>query len=137
MDFPSYTHLIGQGDAITSLSPLGTTIQVSGSFPASNPMIQFGSSSGCCTAISVENLTLDGAAATGVSGIVNQYAGDLSYVDHVGLYRILGTGLSVFGSANKSGPYSNITFDLGGNSGTNSTTCASITVWRPRVVSTV
>ena len=84
-------------------------------------MIQFGSSSGCCTAISVENLTLDGTA-TGVSGIVNQYAGDLSYVDHIGLYRILGTGLSVFGSANRSGPYSNITFDLGGNSGTNSTT---------------
>jgi hypothetical protein len=123
---PSYTHLIGQGDAITSVSPLGTTIQVSGTFSGSSSMIQFGSSSGCCTAISVENLTLDGKAKTGVSGIVNQYAGDLSYVDHVGLYRILGTGLSVSGSANKSGPYSNITFDLGGNSGTNSTTCASI-----------
>jgi hypothetical protein len=94
-----YTHLIGQGDAITSVSPLGTTIQVSGTFSGSSSMIQFGSSSGCCTAISVENLTLDGKAKTGVSGIVNQYAGDLSYVDHVGLYRILGTGLSVSGSA--------------------------------------
>jgi len=124
---PSYTHLIGQGDAITPNGfTLGTTIQASGTFPASSAMIQFGSSSGCCTAISVENLTLDGTGATVVSGIVNQYAGDLSYVDHVGLYRILGTGLSVFGSANKSGPYSNITFDLGGNSGTSSTICASI-----------
>jgi hypothetical protein len=124
---PSNTHLIGQGDAITpNGSTLGTAIQASGTFPVSSAMIQFGSSSGCCTAISVENLTLDGTGATVVSGIVNQYAGDLSYVDHVGLYRILGTGLSVFGSANKSGPYSNITFDLGGNSGTSSTICASI-----------
>ena len=67
---PSNTHLIGQGDAITPNGfTLGTTIQVSGSFPASNPMIQFGSSTGCCTAISVENLTLDGTGGIPVSGI--------------------------------------------------------------------
>jgi hypothetical protein len=55
---PSYTHLIGQGDAITPNGfTLGTTIQASGTFPASSAMIQLGSSSGCCTAISVENLT--------------------------------------------------------------------------------
>jgi hypothetical protein len=36
---------------------------------------------------------------------------------HVGLYRILGTGLSISGQASDSGPYSNITFDLSGISG--------------------
>ena len=34
-----------------------------------------------------------------------------SYVDHVSLYRISGIGLSVNGTANDSGPYSEITFD--------------------------
>ena len=34
-----------------------------------------------------------------------------SYVDHVSLYRISGIGLSVTGTANDSGPYSNIIFD--------------------------
>ena len=43
------------------------------------------------------------------------------------LYQILGTGLSVSGSANNSGPYSNLTFDTGAYSGQNSTVCASIT----------
>jgi hypothetical protein len=54
----------------------------------------------------------------------NAHAG--SYVDHVSLYRILGTGLSVSGLAFDSGPYSNITFDLGGVLGTQQTVCASI-----------
>lgn len=38
----------------------------------------------------------------------------------------LGTGLAVSGSANNSGPYSNITFDTGGSSGLPATVCASI-----------
>jgi hypothetical protein len=122
---PPYTHLIGEGDGIPSSgSSPGTTIQVSGTFPLPGPMIQFGSSSGA-TGISVENLTLDGEGGS-LNGIMNQDAGNNSYVDHVSLYRILGTGLSVSGNANNSGPYSNITFDLGGHSGTSLTYCASI-----------
>jgi hypothetical protein len=123
---PSYTHLIGEGSGITSsgFTP-GTTLQVASTFTAPGPMIQFGSSSGCCSAISVENLTLDGTGGS-VNGIVNQNAGDHSYVNNVGLYRILGTGLSVSGTANNSGPYSNITYDLGGISGNSATVCASI-----------
>jgi hypothetical protein len=73
----------------------------------------------------VENLTLDGQGGS-INGIVNQYSQDFSYVDHVSLYQIRGTGLSASGSANNSGPYSNITFDLGSISGLSSTTRARI-----------
>jgi hypothetical protein len=123
---PNNTRLIGEGNTITSSgSTPGTTLQVSGTFTAPGPMIQFGSSSGCCTGISVEHLTLDGTGGF-INGIVNQNAGDLSYVDQVGLYRILGTGLTISGTANHSGPYSNIIYDLGGYSGNSGTVCASI-----------
>ncbi len=93
-------------------------------------MIQFGSSScGACTGISVENLVLDGQGLS-INGIVNQYAQDQSYVDHVGLFQILGTGLLISsygtGSAMNSGPYSHIVFDTGGSGGVSSTVCAQI-----------
>jgi len=97
-------------------------------------MIQFGpslnlcfppGSASICTGISVENLNLDGEGRS-INGIVNQFAGNQSYVDHVSLYRILGTGLSLTAGANQSGPYSNITYDLGGESGTSSTICANL-----------
>jgi hypothetical protein len=47
-------------------------------------------------------------------------------MDHVTHYQILGTGLLVDGSANNSGPYSNLTFDTGGYSGSSSTVCVQI-----------
>jgi hypothetical protein len=122
---PKNTRLIGEGDGIpsNSLTP-GTTIQAARGF--SGTMIQFGSTAS--TGIAVEHLTLDGQGQLGqsVNGIANAESQANSYVDHVSLYRILGIGLSVSGTANDSGPYSNITFDLGGVSGTSSTVCASI-----------
>jgi hypothetical protein len=131
---PSNTHLIGEGDGIPSSgSTPGTTIQAKSGFSGS--MIQFGSASASvcpllgsiytCTGISAENLTLDGRSQ-GINGITNGFAQDSSYVNHVSLFQILGTGLSVSGSANNSGPYSNITFDTGGASGLTSTVCASV-----------
>jgi len=122
---PSSTHLIGEGSTLSAGFTPGTTLQVSSSFTAYTPMIQFGSSSGCCSAISVEKLALDGGG-TFVNGIENANAGDLSYVDHIAMVRILGTGLWVHGTANNSGPYSNITYDLVGYSGNSSTICANI-----------
>jgi len=69
--------------------------------------------SSVCTGTSVENLTLDGLAQS-VDGIINQYAQNNSYVDHVRIYQILGTGLNISTTgANNSGPYSNILFDTG------------------------
>jgi len=50
---PSNTHLVGEGSAISGLFTLATTLQVSSSFTANTPMIQFGSSSGCCSGISL------------------------------------------------------------------------------------
>jgi hypothetical protein len=133
---PSDTHLIGEGDGTPSSSFFtGTTIRAASGFSGS--MIQFGSNSSVCpqvesvyicTGIAVENLTLDGQGQLPqtVSGIANTASQAGSYVNHVSLYRILGTGLSVSGNANNSGPYSKITFDLGGNLGTLNTVCASI-----------
>ena len=122
---PSNTHLIGEGDGLS-----GTTIQANTPLFSVTTMLQFGSSTICpssvCTGISVENLTLDGQAQA-VDGIINQYAQNNSYVDHVRIYQILGTGLNISTTgANNSGPYSNILFDTGGYSGLSSTVCASI-----------
>ena len=119
---PNNTRLIGEGDGIpsNSLTP-GTTIQAASGF--SGTMIQFGSTAS--TGIAVEHLTLDGKGQA-INGISNAESQANSYVDHVSLYRILGIGLSVTGTANDSGPYSNIIFDLGGVSGTSSTVCAKI-----------
>jgi len=128
---PSNTRLIGEGDGIPSspsFSP-GTHIQVA-SGTLLTTMIQFGPSSsvcgsGGCSGISVERLTLNGKAQS-VDGIINQLSQANTYVDHVTLYQILGTGLLISGSAPNSGPYTNITFDTGGYSGTSSTVCAQI-----------
>jgi hypothetical protein len=90
---PSNTHVIGQGDNIGS----GTTLQACNSAVnscsfGSSSMIQFGlSACSPCTGIAIENLNLDGQGQT-ISGIVNQYSGSLSYVDHVSLYQILVAG---------------------------------------------
>lgn len=107
---PSNTHLIGEGDGLGSSA--ATTIQVSGSFNTTPGYImQFGSSAGA-SRISVERLTIDGLGNS-VNGIVNPNAGPNSYVDHVTLYQIRGTGLLVENNADGSGPYSNITFEIG------------------------
>jgi hypothetical protein len=111
---PAGTHLIGQGDNDPASGTPGTRI-VAGS-GLTGAMIQFGSSGLCsspCRDITVEKLTLYGGSGATLNGIVNAYAGDHSWVDHVSIYQILGVGLSVSGIANDSGPYSNIMFDTG------------------------
>jgi hypothetical protein len=120
---PSNTHLFGQGDNIAS----GTVIQACTpstctSTLSAPPMIQFGSSSGSM-AVAIEKLVLDGQGQQ-IGGIVNRYSQSNSYVDHVSLYRILGTGLLI--EATGSGPYSNINFDTGNATANSSTVCAQI-----------
>jgi hypothetical protein len=70
-------------------------------------------------------LNLDGNGLA-IDGIDNSLLQDSTYVDHVSLYQILGTGLSVSGNATNSGPYSNITFNTGAYSPTSTTACVSI-----------
>ena len=135
---PNNTHLLGEGDNDPYVSTPNTTIQAC--LPSANScsftgtdMIDLGTSFICdplnngtvCNNVSVEHLALD-AQGQFLNGIVNTNAQNGSSVDHVSLYRILGTGLSVSGNANNSGPYSNIVYDLGGNSGTSATVCASV-----------
>ena len=123
---PTNTHLIGEGDAISSgtviraASNLGNMISFYSSFvpPQNSPASAY-------TGIAVEKLVLDGNSKP-VNGIVNNWAVGLSYVDHVSLYRILGTGLGIGGVASGSGPYTNINFDTGGSAATSSTVCAQI-----------
>jgi hypothetical protein len=128
---PPNTHLIGEGDNIASSTAISTTIQAKSS--VSGSMIQFGSGSclppggspSTCNGISVENLALDGLGSA-ITGISNSFGTDQSYVDHVTLYQILGTGLLVSAYASNSGPYSNITFDTGNTTSATSTVCAQI-----------
>jgi len=134
---PNNTTLIGVGDGLpASTTASSTTIQAckpqSCSFTGTD-MIDLGTSFICdplnngtvCNSVSVENITLDGQGQA-INGIVNANSQTGSYVDHVSLYQILGTGLLAEGNANNSGPYSNITFDTGGSSGLASTVCAQI-----------
>jgi hypothetical protein len=117
------TILIGVGSNITSAGfTLSTTLVAQRGFSGS-AMMSF--CPAACTGIGVENLTLNGGSQA-IDGIDNANPQDLTYVDHVGLYRILGTGLSISGNAKKSRPYTNITFDLGGASGSSLAQCASI-----------
>jgi hypothetical protein len=130
---PNNTRLIGEGDGIPSTSTgftPGTMIQAVANGFTGSSMIQFGTSASvcgaACSAISVEQMTLDGQAQA-VHGIVNQFSQPNTYVDHVTLYQILGTGLLISGSgATDSGPYTNITFDTGIYAGLSSTVCAQI-----------
>jgi hypothetical protein len=125
---PSNTRLIGEGESDPRSAVPGTTIQAASQIQL-QAMIQFGSSAVCssgCSGISVERLTIDGNSLF-LHGISNLYAQNNTYVDHVMLYQILGTGLLISGpSAQNSGPYTNITFDTGSTPVTTSTACAQI-----------
>lgn len=128
---PDGTRLIGEGiGGEGSANTSGTTLQAPSGF--SGPMIQMGDGVHCpatghiCHGVSVEDLTLDGEGQQGVNAITNMNSQELSYVSHVKFYQILGTGLSVSGSAQNSGPYTDITFDTGGSAPVAGTACAQI-----------
>lgn len=133
---PSGTTLVGQETTDPLLNSGGATVQTTiqaTTALSSGAMIQYGDATHCpshvCSDISVEHLTLDGNNQT-ITGILNQNSQDATRVDHVTLYRVLGTGLSVGvnsggGDAHNSGPYSNIHYDTGA-SGVFGSVCASI-----------
>src|SRR5580692_1046362 len=128
---PPNTRIVGEGGTIGT-GTVGTTIQAASSFTSGSMIQMVPTSTLClrpgfsvCTGISVENVVLDGQG-NAVNGIENQAAADGSYVDNVSLFQIRGTGLQIDTGANGSGPYTNITFDLGIYGGASSTHCASI-----------
>jgi hypothetical protein len=122
---PNNTKLVGVEPSTTASIASGTVILAKSSF---TPMIQFGDSpcpSSICNGISVEGVILDGNGFA-IDGIHNTNGQDLSYVDHVAIYNLFGTGLMVDSGAAHSGPYTNITFDTGTASSTAPTACAQI-----------
>lgn len=134
---PGGTKLIGEGSSSSGVGATqiqACTTNIAGcTSNLSGPMLQFGAPScpgnectGIVTGISVEDVLLNGNGL-GVIGIQNGWSQELTYVDHVSLYQILGTGLQVNGNATNSGPYTDITFDTGGFAGTTGTVCAQIT----------
>jgi hypothetical protein len=99
---PNNTRIVGEGEN-TALQNAGVT----------GDMIDMGSAAICtspCSGISVEHLKVDGQSFA-VSGIVNNFAQESSYVNDVNLVNILTTGISVGPGANGSGPYSNVYYD--------------------------
>jgi len=83
----------------------------------------------------VENLSLDGQGQA-INGIANANAASSasaaasSYVKNVTLFQIVGTGLSISGNTQGSGPYTNITFNTNDIVGTN-TICLNLTASSP------
>jgi|SRR5580698_3299027 hypothetical protein len=117
---PPNTHVTGEGDSL--LAPATSTIiQVANTF--TGDIIDL--CSVACTGVAIENVVLNGNGSS-ANGLVNSFAGNLSYVNHVGLYQILGTGLLVSGSASGSGPYTNINFNTGSAIPSTKTVCAQI-----------
>jgi hypothetical protein len=136
---PNHTRIIGTGTGSPNTS--GTVITAASGF--SGAMIQMGSSATgicgasakVCNGVAVENLMLNGANQA-VTGILNENSEELSYVNHVNLYQIIGTGLDIETSvgsysAGNSGPYSNISFSPGSSAAT-TTVCAKILGARTR-----
>jgi hypothetical protein len=97
---PQHTRIIGQGPGITTLQ---ATSSLSG------PLIQMGcyvsgsKTCGLAFGVSVENLTLDGYSFA-VDGIDNNDAQEQSYVKHVQMINIGGTGLSLKPDPNATPP---------------------------------
>jgi hypothetical protein len=87
-----------------------------------------------CFAVGIQDLRLDAGvqpAGNTFNGIVNLNANELSYVDHVSMHFVAGTGLLVGSGAGNSGPYSNLEISAGGTGCTGcqptaSTACVQI-----------
>jgi hypothetical protein len=130
---PNETRIIGEGRG-------KTTIQASSSF-SGTAMIEMGGSSVCpsgsvCTGVVVADLFLSGYTTNTYGGIYNEYSRDSSYVEHVTISQIGGTGLLVGSSgtsgidASNSGPYNDLFITAGSatQNVTPQTACAIITV---------
>jgi hypothetical protein len=119
---PPYTRLIGVGAPGLMLSGAGSGTLISAGASLSGPIIEFiGSVSSTPFSVSVESLTLNGANTTGVSGIVNDFAQEHSYVRNVTFRNFVAPALVVGagpGDPNpqNSGPYEDLYF-LGATEG--------------------
>lgn len=149
---PTRTRIIGEGSGASGSNV--TTIQAesgftdpdstTGSGGTGGPSIirmgsttysQYKCSASPCFAVGVEDLVVDGQGQA-LNGITNVASEELSYVNRVSLYQVMGTGLQIGWSgtplALNSGPYSNIRFETGSTySPSATTTCAQIVGSQP------
>jgi hypothetical protein len=125
-ELPSNTRLVGEGVNVTTLkftltSPPGNMIDLGYFAPPPNGTLPCQN----CGGIVLEHLGLVNAGSGTVSGIFNNGAQELNYVNDVALTGITGTGLTILGEsylvggdqqgyADNSGPYSNIYFSGSG-----------------------
>jgi hypothetical protein len=115
---PTQTQVFGNG-------PRNTTILANTGF--SGDMIDFGGAVNCssqCFAIGVSDLMVNGNEQN-ISGIVNSWTGEQSYVNNVSIREVDGTGLFIGSGANNSGPYTNLSI-TSVLSGVTATACVKI-----------
>jgi hypothetical protein len=102
-----------------NLYPNSTTVYPCGVYP--------GTSDGVCFGVSISDVMLEGNSDTTLVGIANTNSQELSYVNHVNLYGILGTGLSITTTqAQNSGPYSNIVCNPASSYASGASVCVDI-----------
>jgi hypothetical protein len=141
---PSQSQLIGEGPGRTILQ--ATTSSFSDPYASSRTAILHmgkpsisGSGGGIDFEIRIEHLTLDGQGQA-IDGVDNQNAEELSYVNDVAINNVDGYGLflandpegATNGTANHSGPYTNILFQT--SSATSSTACINVQFSEPRAL---
>jgi hypothetical protein len=126
---PQDVEIIGSATTdVTQSEATQTVIAATGAWTAGTAMIQINTTP-CChfiwsPDIKIDNLVLDGKGQN-IIGISDTTAGPGVRVNHVGLFRLAGTGLYISG-ATDSGPYTDITFDVGNTTTNAGTTCAQI-----------
>jgi len=139
---PDRTRVFGEGERSNPAAVHGPGTQIMAGSSFSGTMISLGgntvypststypcgSATGICFGVSIADVMINGDFQT-ITGIANVNSQELSYVERVNLYGILGTGLSITtAQAQNSGPYSNITCNPGpsGTSFASTTTCIDI-----------
>jgi hypothetical protein len=128
---PNQSRIVGEGHSQTTI--YAGTSGFSGS-DSNHAMIEM-CNTGLCYGVGIADLTVNGngqmAGTTPIIGILNQNSQELSFVDHVTISNVTGTGLFLgdsgagSGNARNSGPYSNLWINSG-SSATSATSCIEI-----------
>jgi hypothetical protein len=123
---PNQTRLIGVGPGVTIIQAAtnlsAAILQMGSTQTLSGYKFAPCGTTNVCNGIGIESLTLDAHGNTVLYGIENTYAQELSYVKHVDLTGMTGTGLYVASGGQNSGPFNDLTVTMA----VNSAECAQI-----------
>jgi hypothetical protein len=115
---PNGTKLVGLGPGVTVIeadaSISAAILQMGYTGTPTSPKYNFApcGTSNVCNGIGIESLTVAANGNTVSYGIENTNSQELSYVKHVDLKGMTGTGLYVASGGQNSGPYSDITVTM-------------------------